>query len=316
VMMIYVPVEVTTFRTETDYTDYRHPNSVGFTTSLIEDLKRRDFTMNAIASNQFGKMIDPHGGLKDIKDKTIRAVGDPYQRFTEDPLRMLRGIRFVSKLDFEVEAHTYEAMIEKAPLIAHISKERIKRELYGVMEGVQHAKAIRLWLKTNMPLYIDHFNVLLSLKGYHFERLNHPIQLFCLVGYLCEELTAYLKDFPFSREEKKMITQCVSLLNQPTIPEVIIYQYGEDIYRHVHALSNFLNFTDDEIKVPQLLINTRQDIEIDAKEIVDLVNKKGGAWLQHLLQSIEINILTGQLINEKTAITEFIIKEMGQRDEA
>ena len=129
------PIEVTTFRVETGYSDYRHPTDVVFTSSLEEDLKRRDFTVNAIAKDINNQLYDPMGGLVDLKQKTLRCVGNPVERFTEDPLRMLRGIRFSSKLGFILEQDTLNGMKQTSSLIANISKERIKKELEGLVKG-------------------------------------------------------------------------------------------------------------------------------------------------------------------------------------
>src|SRR5699024_1116338 len=95
--------EITTFRTESTYKDFRRPDSVTFVRSLREDLKRRDFTMNAIAVDIDGHVFDPYEGIKDLKAEIIRAVGNPHERFREDALRMMRAVRFAAQLDFEIE---------------------------------------------------------------------------------------------------------------------------------------------------------------------------------------------------------------------
>ncbi|HOF11266.1 MAG TPA: polynucleotide adenylyltransferase, partial [Treponemataceae bacterium] len=104
-------IEVTTFRTETDYRDSRHPSSVQFNASLGEDLSRRDFTINAIAANlKTGRIIDPFNGQADIKNRCIQTVGNPIKRFTEDALRPIRAIRFSSQLSYEISPETYDAI--------------------------------------------------------------------------------------------------------------------------------------------------------------------------------------------------------------
>lgn len=121
--------EITTYRIEGIYEDHRRPKEVIFTNDLEEDLSRRDFTMNAIAYHPKEGFIDPMGGIKDIKNETIRCVGDPCKRFEEDALRMLRGIRFSSQLNFKIEEKTLNAINNNANLISYISAERIKEEL-------------------------------------------------------------------------------------------------------------------------------------------------------------------------------------------
>jgi poly(A) polymerase/tRNA nucleotidyltransferase (CCA-adding enzyme) len=123
-------LEVTTFRVEGAYSDGRRPDSVSFSPSLTEDLKRRDFTINAMALDlERGELIDPHGGRTDAKRRIIRAIGDPLQRFTEDGLRPLRACRFASQLSFTVEPDTVEGMRRSAGRLRSIARERVKDEL-------------------------------------------------------------------------------------------------------------------------------------------------------------------------------------------
>ncbi len=122
-------IEVTTFRTESGYADHRHPDLVAFVSELTEDLRRRDFTMNAVALSADGLLADPFGGVEDIREKRIRCVGDPAQRFEEDALRMLRALRFSAKLGFTIEIGTLLAIQEKAPLAATLSAERVRDEV-------------------------------------------------------------------------------------------------------------------------------------------------------------------------------------------
>ncbi len=122
-------IEVTTFRTESGYGDSRHPDAVRFDTDLIGDLARRDFTVNAMALDEEGRVIDPFGGLDDLKNKRIRAVGEPQVRFSEDALRILRGVRFAAQLGFDIEEATWAAMAACAPLVERVSAERIKAEV-------------------------------------------------------------------------------------------------------------------------------------------------------------------------------------------
>ena len=120
--------EITTFRTESKYEKFRRPEKVDYVRSLQEDLKRRDFTINAMAYNDEEGMVDLFQGLEDIKAKSIRCVGNPLDRFEEDALRILRAVRFSSQIDFEIEEKTKEAIAVKAPNLVNISAERIRVE--------------------------------------------------------------------------------------------------------------------------------------------------------------------------------------------
>ena len=129
VMMGKEGYEVTTYRIDGEYSDGRHPNSVEFTPDLVEDLKRRDFTINAMAYNSHTGFVDKFGGVEDLQKGIIRCVGEPMDRFTEDALRILRAIRFSAQLGFSIEERTYEAIKVIAPNMVHVSKERIQVEL-------------------------------------------------------------------------------------------------------------------------------------------------------------------------------------------
>lgn len=131
-------IEVTTFRTETGYSDGRHPDKVNYAATIEEDLSRRDFTINAIAVNLCdGKIVDPFNGRKDIRKKIIRTVGIPHERFMEDGLRPIRAIRFASKLEFSIEKCTYSEIFEQnvQKKIASISVERFRDELMKMMSA-------------------------------------------------------------------------------------------------------------------------------------------------------------------------------------
>ena len=121
--------EVTTYRIDGEYTDNRHPKEVTFTPNLLEDLKRRDFTINAMAYNEDSGLIDAFDGLADIDHKIIRCVGDPKERFGEDALRIMRAVRFSAQLGYRIENKTWDAVGELAPTLSKISPERIRVEL-------------------------------------------------------------------------------------------------------------------------------------------------------------------------------------------
>lgn len=137
-----VQYEITTYRIDGEYSDSRHPSSVSFTKSIEEDLARRDFTINAIAYSHQNGLTDPYGGAEDIKRGIIKAVGVAEDRFDEDALRILRGVRFASTLGFEIEEQTSLAMVKKAHLLDKISKERIFTEWKKLLLGKNAIKII------------------------------------------------------------------------------------------------------------------------------------------------------------------------------
>lgn len=137
--------ELTTFRKDKDYVDGRRPETVHFGVSLSEDLRRRDFTVNAIALDLLKKeLIDEHEGQEDIRKKIIRTIGDPIARFTEDGLRPVRGIRFVSSLGFRLEEKTAEAILTCKPITAKVSPERIHDEFLKILKSPNPAPSLEL----------------------------------------------------------------------------------------------------------------------------------------------------------------------------
>jgi poly(A) polymerase/tRNA nucleotidyltransferase (CCA-adding enzyme) len=147
-------VEVTTYRSESRYSDKRHPDEVAFAKSLQEDLARRDFTVNAIAMDDDKEIIDPFDGQKDLQKKIIRTVGDAKERFAEDALRMLRAVRFATVLNFEIEEKTKEAIRENSVWIEAISRERVRDELVKMILSDRAAQGIELLRELNLLKFI------------------------------------------------------------------------------------------------------------------------------------------------------------------
>ena len=129
------PYEVTTYRVDGEYSDGRHPDGVTFTSSLEEDLRRRDFTVNAMAYSPATGLVDPFGGQADLAARTLRAVGEPDKRFSEDALRILRALRFSATLGFTIEKNTAAALTRLAPTVRRVSPERIRDELFKLLAG-------------------------------------------------------------------------------------------------------------------------------------------------------------------------------------
>lgn len=145
--------EVTTYRIDGEYHDGRHPDSVEFTPDLLEDLKRRDFTINAMAYSHETGIVDEFGGMEDLKAGIVRCVGRPEDRFTEDALRLLRALRFSAQLGFEIEESTYAAIKTIAPNLAKVSKERVQAELTKLLLSA-HPERILLLKETGLSAQI------------------------------------------------------------------------------------------------------------------------------------------------------------------
>lgn len=186
--------EVTTFRIDGEYLDHRHPKSVAFTRELAEDLSRRDFTINAMAWHPERGLIDLFGGVEDLRDRLVRAVGDPVQRFNEDGLRMLRMVRFATVLDFDYDPATYDAVRKQGHLLQYISKERIQVELNKILLAAHPARGLEDFYTLGMYPYIIpmmcHTVGFAQRGGHHFlDVFEHSL---LAVGVIAPELVLRL----------------------------------------------------------------------------------------------------------------------------
>lgn len=206
-----IAAEVTTYRADGDYADHRRPQSVTFVKSLKEDLARRDFTVNAIAYNKTKGVKDFFGGIKDINNKILRAVGEPEKRFREDALRILRLFRFASVLEFTPEKETLNAALKCAPLLESISAERISSELRKAINGKKPAA----------------LKPLTDIKGLEFIGIKAPdyskiiplqgegLALFGFLYSSTDNLISALEFLKPSNKEKKLYQNILTLLSLP-----------------------------------------------------------------------------------------------------
>ena len=181
VVMEHELVEITTFRTEGGYTDTRHPDWVQFVTSIEEDLSRRDFTVNAMAWSPTRGFADPFGGREDLKSKTLRAVGDPGARFTEDALRILRGVRFAVRFGLTAEPATEEAMFHLAPLMDNLARERVFDELCKLLPLVTAADILRF-----APVLVQAIPELKPSRGFDQRNPHHLYDVFTHTAHVVE----------------------------------------------------------------------------------------------------------------------------------
>ena len=173
-------LEITPFRSESSYSDNRHPDSVEWADKVEDDLSRRDFTINAMAIGNKGEIIDPYNGQKDIADKIIKTVGDSDTRFKEDALRLMRAIRFSAVLGFEIEGKTWKSIKNNHSLIKNISYERIRDEFIKLINGEYAVKGIELLresgiLKIIMPELLEGYGVAQN-RHHIYDCYEHAIK--------------------------------------------------------------------------------------------------------------------------------------------
>ena len=213
------PLEITTYRVDGDYSDGRHPDAVAFTHSLAEDLRRRDFTINAMAYSPDKGVVDLFGGLQDLSNSIIRAVGDPETRFTEDSLRILRGLRFSATLGFAIETTTAKAIHNLYQTLNRVSTERITTELTKLLCGQNASKILEEYadvLECVIPYQLNYHRVA------QFLSMVTPTPLYRYSTLLFDlnenEVTTLSKKLRFSRCLTEKLQVIVRYKNTPLYP--------------------------------------------------------------------------------------------------
>ena len=298
--------EVTTFRTEEDYANHRSPEKVEFVSNLREDLDRRDFTINAMALDYKGKLFDYHNGDNDLSSKIIRTVNNPNERFYEDALRMLRAFRFSSKLGFEIENNTLDAIKKNAELIKFVSIERIVNEFKKLLAGKGNLKSLELLIDSKLNSYIPFFeevNEIQDLSSYSFCQ---SLYILSIINDISFEKLKFLK---LSNKEIKLVKQ-FDLINQEfknnTQIELILYKYNREDIKFICEYFGY----DKEKNIDEriLTINSFNDIDITSQEIISTINKNPGPWIKSITLELEKEILLGRLNNNKKDILDFLSK--------
>lgn len=312
--------ELTTFRTESTYQDYRRPDTVTFVRSLKEDLKRRDFTINALAMDQTGEIIDLFDGMQDITEKIIRAVGNPKERFHEDALRMMRGLRFASQLDFSIEEQTLAAIQTFHSLLAKISVERISIEFTKLLLGKNRQAGMLPFVETECYQYCP------GLREYGAQLLtfcqlpNVPIAkeeeawalLVIVLNISKEQRTSFLKAWKLSNQLIHQIQDLVSGLEVRLMRELSkkeLYTLGLDKAESIEQLVVFFDQVPVLEKVRltyhQLPITNRGQLAVTGTDLIGSLNKKPGKWVGTILDQLELLVLNGELPNEKQPLLRF-----------
>lgn len=298
--------EVTTFRTEEDYTNHRSPEKVEFVSNLREDLDRRDFTINAMALDYNGNLFDYHDGDKDLSSKIIRTVNNPNERFYEDALRMLRAFRFSSKLGFEIENNTLNAIKKNAELIKFVSIERIVNEFRKLLAGKGNLRSLELLIDSKLNSYIPFFEEVKEVQDLSSYSFCQSLYILSIINDISFEKLKLLK---LSNKEIKLVKQ-FNLINQEfksnTPIELILYKYNRE---DVKFICEYFAY-DKETNIDEciLAINSFNDIDITSQEIISTINKNPGPWIKSMTLELEKEILLGRLNNNKKDILDFLSK--------
>lgn len=268
--------EITTFRKESGYSDFRRPVLVEFVKDLKTDLMRRDFTINTICMDKDGNIIDVLNAIKDLNDKIIKVVGDVETKIKEDSLRILRAIRFATVLNFKLADDLYRAIDKCGYLVKHMSYERRKEELDKIFNCENVLYGIKLLRNLHLDEYLD-----INLEN---------IKPFSAIGIWCQLNN---NDYKFTKMERNIIDKVNELINLDILDNYNLYKYGLSI----SLIAGKIKGIDENIiikKYNELPIKSKKDIEIK-----DLYSNK-------IVEEIEKCILNNALKNNKNDILKYL----------
>ena len=316
--------EITTFRTEGDYQDYRRPKEVSFIRNLNEDLQRRDFTMNAMAMDRTGTLIDPFNGQSAIRKKEIQTVGSATDRFQEDALRMMRAVRFVSQLSFSIEDETHQALTTLVPLLKNIAIERKRAEFEKILVGNNRNNAIKILLETNLFSYLpglaNQEKQIEKLLDFDCEDLNKnemwALLLFCL-NVKEKSIEDFLRNWRLPVKEIKDIQHILFFVEKRFEQEWTVhdlYTAGSNLITSTEKLYNVIiglkgtesiqNLLNQYQKLP---IKQRSDLAVTGGDLMEWFNQKGGPWLKKTILKIEQAVVDAKVENDKQKIKEWLL---------
>ena len=308
VLMAGEPYEITTFRTDGDYLDGRHPQSVAFTDSLTEDLRRRDFTINAMAYHPDIGLRDPFDGQADIARRMIRCVGDAGARFTEDALRILRALRFAAELGFDIAPDTARAMRELSGRLALISRERIAAELLRALNGINTVPVLQAFDTVLLAALPDYPAAALPEALHALAILPRGDIVLRLAALLTPCGAAGARVLASLKPSRALYSQVLALtaaagedISRAELP-LWLARLGETQLRRLLTLQG----RDDLLScLPALLAQrlplTLGDLAINGRDLT-AAGLPAGAELGRTLNALHRRVLLGELPNERGAL--------------
>lgn len=292
------PYEITTFRTDGEYTDNRHPDSVEFVSELSLDLSRRDFTVNAMAYSKRTGAIDLFGGKDDIKNKIIRTVGDADARFNEDALRILRALRFASVLGFEIESLTAQSILKNSHLLENVARERITAELEKLLVG-QNAVGI---LTRFQPVFCD----ILGVDSIDCSAFYHLPPDFALrLASLCDGKTLVLSNAVKSRV--KNVRENCNVTIKSDMPSVCtaLYKFGFDPLCDILVFTNRTDILSQVKKAKDAgEVYSISQLDVSGRDLASLGLQ--GADIKTALEKALFAVINKKITNQKQKILDYI----------
>lgn len=311
--------EITTFRTESGYQDFRRPDHVTFVQNLDEDLKRRDFTINALAMDMHGDIVDLFNGIEDLKNHIIRAVGNPEKRFHEDALRMMRAVRFMSQLEFKLEEKTEQAINDNHELLKKISVERIREEFVKMGLGPFSRQAFQIFLDTQLSEDVPDFAGKKDLLQVYPQLKFSPTMetslwavIIILLKVPNENIGKFMRDWKNSNamtEKVEQIIKMFDLIADHVPTDYELFEAGEDIIINTIDVADILGQpVSSEALVDRYLalpIKTPSELAVDGRFLI----KRGmrpGAQLGCTLNQIRKKVVACEIENSEEAIEQYL----------
>lgn len=311
--------EITTFRTESGYQDFRRPDHVTFVQNLDEDLKRRDFTINALAMDMHGDIVDLFNGIEDLKNHIIRAVGNPEKRFHEDALRMMRAVRFMSQLEFKLEEKTEQAIKDNHELLKKISVERIREEFVKMGLGPFSRQAFQIFLDTQLSEDVPDFAGKKDLLQVYPQLKFSPTMetslwavIIILLKVPNENIGKFMRDWKNSNamtEKVEQIIKMFDLIADHVPTDYELFEAGEDIIINTIDVADILGQpVSSEALVDRYLalpIKTPSELAVDGRFLI----KRGmrpGAQLGRTLNQIRKKVVACEIENSEEAIEQYL----------
>lgn len=318
--------EVTTFRTEEGYEDFRHPDKVTFVRSLEEDLKRRDFTINALAIGIDDQLMDFFDGIGDLERQCIRCVGDAKERFNEDALRMFRAVRFVGQLGFQVEEETKNAISLLKMNLSKVAVERMKVEFEKMIQSPYRKNALKLFVETGLyqacPLFDGKGEILLKLAEFPLKEMS-VLQAWILfideLNLSDKEVTHLLKSWKSSNEQIRDVLVGYRTYRARKNAEwnfFIAYDCSYEVACEVEQLliaqGKSTSMEGLEATYQSLPIRSMNDIQLNGHDIIRVLKlDKKGPIIGQVLKTVETMILEQSIQNDAEFLESYVLTHFG-----
>ena len=318
--------EVTTFRTEEGYEDFRHPDKVTFVRSLEEDLKRRDFTINALAIGIDDQLIDFFDGIGDLERRCIRCVGDAKERFNEDALRMFRAVRFVGQLGFQIEEETKNAISLLKMNLSKVAVERMKVEFEKMIQSGHRKEALQLFVETGLyqacPLFDGKGEILLKLAEFPIKEMS-VLQAWILfldaLNLSDKEVTHLLKSWKSSNEQIRDVLVGYKTYRARKeegwnyfLAYDCPYEVACEVEQLLIAQGKSTSMEGLEAAYQSLPIRSMNDIHLNGHDIIRILKlDKKGPIIGQVLKTVEKMILEQSISNDAEVLETYVLSHFG-----